>query len=159
MNFLTIEFTAGKGGEEPQNFAYRLREVFLKFFDFHKASVVLMESKLSEYNGNFLDSASYVVFSETDLYPILSRESGEHALLRLSPFDIQHRRHTSFCQIKIRKLLPYDPYESYGSPDVESNARRRTYAEHPKMQVTDHLFLNVKRGVDLETFFSQLWVI
>src|SRR5436309_12275183 len=63
----------------------------------------LLEASPGEEAG--LKSATFTVRGENG-YGILKAERGVHRLVRLSPFDQAHRRHTSFAQVIVSPLLP-----------------------------------------------------
>ena len=67
--------------------------------------VELLEASPGEEAG--LKSATFTVGGE-NAYGILKAERGKHRLVRLSPFDQAHRRHTAFSTVIVAPLLPED---------------------------------------------------
>jgi peptide chain release factor 2 len=80
----------------------------------------LLEASPGEEAG--LKSATFTVKGE-NAYGVLKAERGVHRLVRLSPFDQAHRRHTSFAQVIVSPLLP----ESANVEIDESELRIDTY--------------------------------
>src|SRR6266508_3274230 len=83
------------------------------------------------------------LFSGENAYGILKAERGKHRLVRLSPFDQAHRRHTSFSQVVVAPLLPDDAAVEIDEGDLRidtgfGGANIRSYVLQPYQQVKDH---------------------
>ncbi len=89
---------AGSGGTDAQDWAHMLLRLYKRFFD-------KMDFKYSEvdYLAGDLIGTKSVTFEVSGNYPygFLKSEHGVHRLIRLSPFDTQHKRHTSFASISV----------------------------------------------------------
>jgi peptide chain release factor 2 len=93
---------AGAGGTESQDWAEMLLRMYMRWAEREQVSVELDEVHPGEEAG--IKSATFVVHG-TNAYGLLSAERGVHRLVRISPFDAQKRRHTSFASIDVIPLL------------------------------------------------------
>ena len=91
-----VDIQAGSGGTEAQDWAQMLRRMYLRFCERRGFAVEILEESAGEIAG--IKSATLKV--EGDLaYGHLRTENGVHRLVRKSPFDANHRRHTSFASV------------------------------------------------------------
>ena len=90
-----VEINAGTGGTEAQDWAEMLMRMYLRWAEQHGYKVQLMEQSEGEQAG--IKSATLQV-SGPNAYGWLKTEAGVHRLVRISPFDANARRHTSFAQ-------------------------------------------------------------
>ena len=91
-----LEIHAGAGGTESQDWAEMLRRMYLKWSDNknHKYQIV------SEHRGDEAGIKSTTLKIDGDyVFGWLKKESGIHRLVRISPFDSNSRRHTSFASV------------------------------------------------------------
>jgi peptide chain release factor 2 len=102
---------AGAGGTESQDWAEMLLRMYLRWAEREHLEVELDEVLPGEEAG--IKSATFIV-SGTNAYGLLSTEHGVHRLVRISPFDAQKRRHTSFASLDVIPLL-----EETDEEDVE----------------------------------------
>ncbi len=91
-----LEVHAGAGGTESQDWASMLARMYTRWAEQHGYKVELMEESPGEEAG--LKSATIKVKGE-NAYGWLKTESGVHRLVRISPFDSNARRHTSFASV------------------------------------------------------------
>ena len=89
-----VEIHAGAGGTEAQDWALMLLRMYLRWAEQHKFKVDLLEESPGEEAGI---KSSTVKIAGLNAYGWLKTESGVHRLVRISPFDSQDRRHTSFA--------------------------------------------------------------
>jgi peptide chain release factor 2 len=89
-----LEIHAGAGGTESQDWASMLFRMYTRWADSHGYKWELIEESPGEEAG--IKSATIVVKGE-NAYGWLKTESGVHRLVRISPFDSNARRHTSFA--------------------------------------------------------------
>ena len=89
-----MDIQAGSGGTEAQDWAEMVMRMYLKFGDKHGFSSTVIETSYGEEAG--IKSAT-LKFSGPHAYGMFRTETGVHRLVRKSPFDATHRRHTSFC--------------------------------------------------------------
>jgi peptide chain release factor 2 len=94
----------------------------------------LVEASPGEEAG--LKSATFTVKGE-NAYGILKAERGVHRLVRLSPFDQAHRRHTSFAQVIVSPLLPEDESVELDEADLRIDTYRASGAGGQHVNKTD----------------------
>ena len=104
-----VSVVAGTGGTDAQDWAEMVLRMYLRWADDRGFKTELLEASPGEEAG--LKSATFTVRGE-NAYGTLKAERGVHRLVRLSPFDQAHRRHTSFAQVIVSPL-------SDGNVDVE----------------------------------------
>jgi peptide chain release factor 2 len=97
---LTIQ--ADAGGTDAQDWAEILLRMYLRWAADRGFQTEVIEASPGEEYG--IKSATVTVRGE-NAYGILKAERGKHRLVRLSPFDQAHRRHTSFAQVIVAPLL------------------------------------------------------
>jgi peptide chain release factor 2 len=100
-----VSIHAGTGGTDAQDWAEMLLRMYLRWADDRGFRTELLEVSPGEEAG--LKSATFTVEGE-NAYGTLKAERGVHRLVRLSPFDQAHRRHTSFAQVIVSPLVPDD---------------------------------------------------
>ncbi|WP_152599718.1 peptide chain release factor 2 [Hoeflea sp. BAL378] len=91
-----LEVHSGAGGTESQDWANMLLRMYTRWAEKHGMKVELMEIHDGEEAG--IKSATLLVKGH-NAYGWLKTESGVHRLVRISPYDSQARRHTSFSSI------------------------------------------------------------
>jgi peptide chain release factor 2 len=93
---------AGAGGTESQDWAEMLLRMYLRWAELEGLQVELDEVLPGEEAG--IKSATFIVHGP-HAYGLTSAERGVHRLVRISPFDAQKRRHTSFASLDVIPLL------------------------------------------------------
>jgi len=93
-----LEVHAGAGGTESQDWAAMLLRMYARWADSHGYKTQLLEESPGEESG--IKSTTLKV-SGTNAYGWLKTENGVHRLVRISPFDSQSRRHTSFSSVTV----------------------------------------------------------
>ena len=93
-----VEVNAGAGGTESQDWAGMLQRMYTRWAERHGMKVELIDHHAGEQAG--IKSATILVKGE-NAYGNLKTESGVHRLVRISPFDANKRRHTSFAAVNI----------------------------------------------------------
>ena len=97
-----LEVNAGAGGTEAQDWSEMLVRMYTRWADAHGYNVEWLEESPGEEAG--LKSAS-IMIKGPSAYGWLKTESGVHRLVRISPFDSQSRRHTSFASVWIYPVV------------------------------------------------------
>jgi peptide chain release factor 2 len=93
---------AGAGGTESQDWAEMILRMYLRWAERQGFDAEVDEIHYGDEAG--IKSATFVVHG-TNAYGLLSAERGVHRLVRISPFDAQKRRHTSFASLDVIPLL------------------------------------------------------
>ena len=93
-----IEIHAGAGGTESQDWAMMLQRMYLRWAEAKNFKVSLLQESQGDEAG--IKSATIKIIGEYT-YGWLKKESGIHRLVRISPFDSNKRRHTSFASVWI----------------------------------------------------------
>jgi len=115
-----VSIHAGEGGTDAQDWAEMLLRMYLRWAETRGFKTEVLEASPGEEAG--LKSATFTVSGE-NAYGVLKAERGVHRLVRLSPFDQAHRRHTSFAQVIVSPLLS----DGEGIDVDESDLRIDTY--------------------------------
>lgn len=89
---------AGAGGTEAQDWAEMLLSMFLKYVETHQMKATLLEKSAGDEAG--VKSAA-IRIEGSNVYGNLKGEAGVHRLVRISPFDADKARHTSFALVEI----------------------------------------------------------
>lgn len=93
-----LSIHAGAGGTESQDWAEMLLRMYLRWADAHRYKTEILDYTAGEEAG--IKSVTVAV-SGPNAYGYLKSERGVHRLVRLSPFDAAHRRHTSFALVEV----------------------------------------------------------
>jgi len=96
------------GGTDAQDFTEMLLRMYERWAQHRGFAIDVVEASPGEEAG--LKSATFTIGGE-NAYGILRAERGKHRLVRQSPFDQAHRRHTSFAQVIPSPLLAQDNVE------------------------------------------------
>jgi peptide chain release factor 2 len=129
-----VTIHAGTGGTDAQDWAEMLLRMYLRWVEARRFDAELLEASPGEEAG--LKSATFTVRGE-NAYGILKAERGVHRLVRLSPFDQAHRRHTSFAQVIVSPLLPDDAEVEIRDEDIRVDTYRASGAGGQHVNKTD----------------------
>ena len=97
-----LEIHAGAGGTESQDWAQMLERMYTRWAEKHGYKVEYLEE--SEGEGAGIKSATLMIRGE-NAYGWLKSEAGVHRLVRISPFDSNARRHTSFSSVTVYPVI------------------------------------------------------
>ncbi len=97
-----LEVHAGAGGTEAQDWGEILLRMYVRWAERHDCKVEWLEESAGEEAG--IKSATLKI-TGTNAYGWLKTESGVHRLVRISPFDSQARRHTSFASVWVYPVV------------------------------------------------------
>jgi peptide chain release factor 2 len=125
---------AGAGGTESQDWAEMLLRMYLRWAQRRGLEVELKEASPGEEAG--IKSATFIARGE-NAYGLLSAEKGVHRLVRLSPFDAAHRRHTSFALIEVSPLVDEDVDIEIDEGDLRIETYRASGAGGQHVNKTD----------------------
>ncbi len=101
-NDCIVEVHPGAGGTESQDWAMMLERMYLRWCEKKGFKTEIIDEQIGEEAG--IKSVSFIVHG---LYSFgyLKNEKGVHRLVRLSPFDSNHKRHTSFASIDVTPIF------------------------------------------------------
>lgn len=121
----TIDIHPGAGGTESHDWASMLYRMYLRFCEKNNLKVSIVDYQEGEEAG--INSVTFQVKGK-NAYGLLKSEKGVHRLVRISPFDANSRRHTSFASVNVvpifedsnniiinEKDLKIDTYRSGGA--------------------------------------------
>lgn len=137
---------AGAGGTESQDWAAMLLRMYLRWAETrgYKAEVVdLMEGEeIGVKSATVLVEGAYA-------YGYLRAERGVHRLVRLSPFDSAHRRHTSFALVEVMPNLDDDIELDIGPDDIRMDIYKSSGAggQHVQKTSTAIRLIHIPTGV------------
>lgn len=97
-----LEIHAGAGGTESQDWAEMLLRMYLRWAETHEFSAHIMSALAGEEAGL---KAVIVKISGHNAYGWAKTESGVHRLVRISPFDSNAKRHTSFASVWVYPVV------------------------------------------------------
>jgi len=97
-----LTLSVGQGGVEAQDWVEMLMRMYLKWAEHHRFETEVLDTSQGEEAG--LKSATFIVRGPR-AYGLLRSEHGVHRLVRISPFDQNHRRHTSFALVEVMPEL------------------------------------------------------
>ena len=129
-----VTLQAATGGTDAQDWTEMLLRMYLRWAADRGFQTALIEASPGEEAG--LKSATFTVSGE-NAYGILKAERGKHRLVRLSPFDQAHRRHTSFAQVIVSPLLPDDVDVEIDESDLRIDTYRASGAGGQHVNKTD----------------------
>ena len=111
-----VTFNPGAGGTESQDWAEMLYRMYTRWAKKEGYEVSVIEYQPGDVAG--LKSATIEVEGDY-AYGFLKSESGVHRLVRISPFDSNSRRHTSFCSVFVSPLVDDSIEVDINEGDVE----------------------------------------
>ena len=124
---------AGAGGTESQDWAEMLLRMYLRWAERHRYKANLLDVSQGEEAG--IKSAVLEVTGDY-AYSYLKGEHGVHRLVRLSPFDADHARHTSFALVEVLPEAEDDVEVSITPDDLRIDSFRSSGPGGQHMQKT-----------------------
>jgi peptide chain release factor 2 len=129
-----VTLQSGTGGTDAQDWTEMMLRMYERWAADRKFGVELLEASPGEEAG--LKSATFTVGGE-NAYGILRAERGKHRLVRQSPFDQAHRRHTAFATVIVAPLLPDDTDVEIDESDLKIDTYRAQGAGGQHVNKTD----------------------
>ena len=129
-----LEIHAGAGGTEAQDWAEMLVRMYTRWAERRSYKVDWLEESLGEEAG--LKSATMKVEGH-NAYGWLKTESGVHRLVRISPFDSQSRRHTSFASVWVYPVIDDEITVDVQDKDLRVDTYRSSGAGGQHVNKTD----------------------
>ena len=116
-----LQIHSGAGGTESQDWADMLLRMYLRYAEKHKFKVSLLDRL--DGDGAGIKSATIEVSGEY-AFGYLKAENGVHRLVRISPFDANKKRHTSFASVFVYPEIEDDVAIEINPADVEMDTYR-----------------------------------
>jgi peptide chain release factor 2 len=129
-----VSVYAGAGGTESQDWAEMLVRMYLRWADRHKYKAEILEA--TEGEGAGIKSETFSITGRW-AYGRLKSERGVHRLVRISPFDSQKRRHTSFALVEVMPEVPEDAEVEIDEKDLRVDTYRSSGAGGQHVNKTD----------------------
>lgn len=137
---------AGAGGTESQDWAAMLLRMYLRWAEDHGYKATIIDSTPGEEAG--IKSVT-VTIEGRYAYGYLRAERGVHRLVRLSPFDSAHRRHTSFALVEVIPDIGEDVEVEIKPDDVKMEVFRASSAggQHMQKNATAVRLIHIPTGI------------
>ena len=129
-----ITIRSEAGGVEAADWAQMLYRMYLRYCERHEYKVDVLETSYAEEAG--IKSATFRV-SAPYAYGTLSVEQGTHRLVRISPFDSQSRRHTSFAGVEVVPVVEQSDHIEIDEKDIRVDVYRSSGPGGQGVNTTD----------------------
>jgi peptide chain release factor 2 len=131
-----LTLSVGQGGVEAQDWVEMLMRMYLKWAERRRFDTEILDTSPGEEAG--LKSATFIVRGPR-AYGLLRSEHGVHRLVRISPFDQNHRRHTSFALVEVMPELERSDEDAIviNPQDIRIDTYRSTGAGGQHVNKTD----------------------
>ena len=129
-----LEVNSGAGGTESQDWAEMLMRMYMRWGEKHGYKVALLDQ--IDGDGAGIKSAT-LEFNGPDAYGWLKTEAGVHRLVRISPFDANARRHTSFAAVLVAPIIDDDVEVVVEDKDLRVDTYRASGAGGQHVNKTD----------------------
>jgi peptide chain release factor 2 len=129
-----VQITPGQGGVDSQDFAQMLLRMYLRWGERHGYGVEIFETQEAEEAG--IKSATFQVKAPY-AYGTLSGEHGIHRLVRISPFDNQARRQTSFASVDVTPVVEASDKVEVDEKDIRVDVYRSSGPGGQGVNTTD----------------------
>jgi len=129
-----LQINAGAGGTESQDWARMLMRMYIRWAERHGFSVDVLDEHAGEEAG--IKSATMQIKGH-NAYGWLKTESGVHRLVRISPFDSNARRHTSFASVWVYPVVDDEIDVQVNESDCKIDTYRASGAGGQHINTTD----------------------
>ncbi|KTQ88894.1 peptide chain release factor 2 [Aureimonas ureilytica] len=129
-----VEIHSGAGGTESQDWASMLLRMYMRWGERSKLKVEVLEQHSGEEAG--IKSAT-ILLKGHNAYGRMKVESGVHRLVRISPYDSQARRHTSFASVWVYPVVDDSIEIDVSEADVRIDTYRASGAGGQHVNTTD----------------------
>lgn len=129
-----IEINAGAGGTEACDWANMLYRMYLRFAEKNHYKVEILNELDGEEVG--IKNCSFII-KGMYAFGYLKSESGIHRLVRLSPFDSNNKRHTSFASVMVTPMVEMDTDIEINETDLKIDVFRSGGAGGQSVNTTD----------------------
>lgn len=133
-NNCILEIHPGAGGTESCDWASMLYRMYLRWCEKKKYKVTVLDYQDGDEAG--IKSVS-IMINGLNAYGYLKNEKGVHRLVRLSPFDSNNRRHTSFASVEVTPEIDQEINIEIDEKDLKIDVYRSTGAGGQGVNTTD----------------------
>ncbi len=129
-----VTIRSGAGGVDAADWAEMLMRMYVRWAENHKYPVEVFDTSYAEEAG--IKSATFAVHAPF-AYGTLSVEQGTHRLVRISPFDNQSRRQTSFAEVEVLPVVATTDHIDVPDSDVRVDVYRSSGPGGQSVNTTD----------------------
>jgi peptide chain release factor 2 len=129
-----VTIRSGAGGVDAADWAEMLMRMYIRWAEQHKYGVEVFDTSYAEEAG--IKSATFAVHAPF-AYGTLSVEQGTHRLVRISPFDNQSRRQTSFAEVEVLPVVETTDHIEIPEGDVRVDVYRSSGPGGQSVNTTD----------------------
>ena len=129
-----VNIRSGAGGVDAADWAEMLMRMYIRWAEQHKYPVEVFDTSYAEEAG--IKSATFAVHAPF-AYGTLSVEQGTHRLVRISPFDNQGRRQTSFAEVEVLPVTETTDHIDIPESDVRVDVYRSSGPGGQSVNTTD----------------------
>ena len=129
-----VTIRSGAGGVDAADWAEMLMRMYIRWAEQHKYPVEVVDTSYAEEAG--IKSATFAVHAPF-AYGTLSSEQGTHRLVRISPFDNQSRRQTSFAEVEVLPVVETTDHIEIPEGDVRVDVYRSSGPGGQSVNTTD----------------------
>ena len=129
-----VNIRSGAGGVDAADWAEMLMRMYIRWAEQHKYPVEVFDTSYAEEAG--IKSATFAVHAPF-AYGTLSVEQGTHRLVRISPFDNQSRRQTSFAEVEVLPVVDTTDHIEIPDADVRVDVYRSSGPGGQSVNTTD----------------------
>jgi peptide chain release factor 2 len=129
-----VTIRSGAGGVDAADWAEMLMRMYIRWAEAHKYPVEVFDTSYAEEAG--IKSATFAVHAPF-AYGTLSVEQGTHRLVRISPFDNQSRRQTSFAEVEVLPVVETTDHIDIPEGDIRVDVYRSSGPGGQSVNTTD----------------------
>ena len=129
-----LNIRSGAGGVDAADWAEMLMRMYIRWAEQHKYAVEVFDTSYAEEAG--IKSATFTVHAPY-AYGTLSVEQGTHRLVRISPFDNQNRRQTSFAEVEVLPVVETTDHIEIPEGDLRVDVYRSSGPGGQSVNTTD----------------------
>jgi peptide chain release factor 2 len=110
-----MSILAGAGGDDSEDFVFMLLEMYGAYFSTKNFTYAFLQQSKNDHGGY---RNLTIEISGKNVYGLLKNESGVHRLVRISPFNAQAKRQTSFALVEVLPIIPESEASSVSPEDI-----------------------------------------
>jgi peptide chain release factor 2 len=129
-----VNIRSGAGGVDAADWAEMLMRMYIRWAEQHKYPVEVFDTSYAEEAG--IKSATFAIHAPYG-YGTLSVEQGTHRLVRISPFDNQNRRQTSFAEVEVLPVVETTDHIDIPEGDLRVDVYRSSGPGGQSVNTTD----------------------